>query len=174
MITEKVKNIFYFIDFLHSNIENFNRQKSLLNEIADLRREYNDLDPKIYYKHKFEREAIAEKGDKLIEVFRKECKNIINEKINELEITDLNNIGNNHFYNIPELIILVETQKYDKEDAHLIIEAKKKYISIFKNLQLNLDNFLPYDLVKDFNETLFDCFKPFLSLDDKLNIEKSK
>lgn len=174
MITEKVKNIFCFIDFLHSNIENFNRQKSLLNEIADLRREYNDLDPKIYYKHKFEREAIAEKGDKLIEVFRKECKNIINEKINELEITDLNNIGNNHFYNIGELIILVENQKYDKEDAQLIIEAKKKYISIFENLQLSLDNFLPYDLVKDFNETLFDCFKPFLSLDDKLNIEKSK
>ncbi|RLJ33136.1 hypothetical protein CLU97_2612 [Chryseobacterium sp. 7] len=174
MITEKVKNIFYFIDFLHSNIENFNRQKSLLNEIADLRRKYNDLDPKIDYNHKFERETIAEKGDKLTDVFRKECKNIINEKINELEITDLNNIGNNHFYNIGEFIILVETQKYNKEDAQLILETKKKYVSIFENLQLSLDNFLPYDLVKDFNETLFDCFKPFLSLDDKLKIEKSK
>ncbi|MDC8104540.1 hypothetical protein MTQ00_08310 [Chryseobacterium sp. B21-037] len=174
MITEKVKHIFCFIDFLYSNIENFNRQKSLLNEIADLRREYNDLNPKIDYKHKFEREAIVEKGDKLINIFRKECKNIINAKINELEITDLNNIGNNHFYNIGELIILVETQKYNKEDVQLILEAKQKYISIFENLQLSLDNFLPYDLVKDFNETLFDCFKPFLSLDDKMKIAKSK
>lgn len=174
MITERIKHIFYFIDFLHSNIENFNKQERLLDEITELRKIYNDLDPKTNFEHKFEREEIAEKGNKLICIFHQECKNTINEKINELEITDLNNIGNNHFYHIGEFIILVETQKYDKEDVKLIIETKEKYVSILENLRLSLDNFLPYDLVKDFNEVLLDCFKPFLSSNDKLKINKSK
>ncbi|WP_250255692.1 hypothetical protein [Chryseobacterium sp. Marseille-Q3244] len=174
MVTERVKHIFYFIDFLHSNIENFNKQERLLDEIAELRKIYNDLDPKTNFEHKFERERIAEKGNKLIGIFHRECKNTINEKINELEITDIPNIGNDHFYHIGEFIILVETRKYDKEDVKLIIEAKEKYVSILENLKLSLDNFLPYGLAKDFNEILLDCFKPFLSLDDKLKINKSK
>lgn len=174
MITERVKDIFCFIDFLYSNIENFNKQERLLDEINELRKIYNDLDPKTNFEHKFEREKIAEKGNKLICVFHQECKNTINEKINELEITDLTSIGNNHFYHIGEFIILVETQKYDKEDVKLIIETKEKYVSILENLRLSLDNFLPYDLVKDFNEVLLDCFKPFLSSNDKLKINKSK
>jgi hypothetical protein len=174
MITEKIKNIFSFIDFLHSNIDHFNNQKPLLEQIASLRREYYDLDPKTNFEHKFEREEIVEKGDKLMNIFRNECKNIINAKINELEITDLTNFANNHFYCIGEFMILVETQNYDKEDVKLIVDAKRKYISIVENLQLSLDNFLPYDLVRDFNETLYGCFKPFLSSDDKLKIEKSE
>lgn len=149
MITERVKDIFSFIDFLHSNIENLNRQERLLDEITELRKIYHDLDPKTNFEHKFEREEIAEKGNKLKDIFHRECKNTINEKINELEITDLNNIGNDHFYHIGEFIILVETQKYDKEDVKLIIEAKEKYVSILENLKLSLDNFLPYGLVKD-------------------------
>lgn len=174
MITERVKHIFCFIDFLHSNIENFNKQETLLAKISELRKIYHDLDPKTNFEHKFEREEIAEKGNKLMGIFHRECKNTINEKINELEITDLTNIGNDHFYHIGEFIILVETQKYDKEDVKLIIEAKEKYVSILENLKLSLDNFLPYGLVKDFNEILLDCFEPFLSLDDKLKINKSK
>ncbi|UZT98015.1 hypothetical protein ODZ84_00135 [Chryseobacterium fluminis] len=174
MITEKVKNIFYFIDFLYSNIIHFNKQKPLLDQIDNLRKEYNDLDPKTNFEHKFKREKIAKKGDKLVNTFRNNCKNLINEKISSLEITDLSNIGNNHFYNIGELVVLVETQKYDQEDVKLILEAKSKYVSILENLELSLDNFLPYDLVRDFHETLYDCFKPFLSFDDKHKIEKSK
>ncbi|WP_027388262.1 hypothetical protein [Chryseobacterium gregarium] len=174
MITVQVKNIFYFIDFLYSNITHFNKQKPLLDQIDDLRKAYNDLDPKINFEHKFEREVIAEKGDKLVDSFRNNCKNLVNEKINSLEITDLSNIANNHFYNIGEFMILVETQKYDQEDVKLILEAKSKYVAILENLELSLDNFLPYDLVRDFHETLYDCFKPFLSFDDKHKIEKSK
>ncbi|MDN3694263.1 hypothetical protein QWZ06_19255 [Chryseobacterium tructae] len=174
MITEKIKNIFCFIDFLESNIALFNKQKTLLDQIDDLRKTYNDLDPKVNFKHKFEREKIAEKGDKLVNSFRNNCKNLINEKISSLEITDLSNIGNNHFYNIGDFVILVERQKYDQEDVKLILEAKSKYVSILENLELSLDNFLPYDLVRDFHETLYDCFKPFLSFDDKHKIEKSK
>lgn len=136
MVTEKVKNIFCFIDFLQSNIALFNKQKTLLAQIDDLRKAYNDLDPKTNFEHKFEREVIAEKGDKLVNSFCSNCKNLINEKINSLEITDLSNLGNNHFYNIGELVILVETQKYDQEDVKLILDAKSKYVSILENLQL--------------------------------------
>jgi len=174
MITAQVKNIFYFIDFLYSNITHFNKQKPLLDQIDDIRKKYYDLDPKTNFEHKFERELIAEEGEMLVNTFWNNCKNLINEKISSLKITDLSNIGNNHFYNIGELVILVETQKYDKEDVKLILDAKCKYVSILENLQLSLDNFLPYDLVRDFHETLYDCFKPFLTSDDKIKIEKSK
>ncbi|RCU42456.1 hypothetical protein EIZ47_08880 [Chryseobacterium lacus] len=172
MISENIKNIFRFIDFLHSNIPHFNKQKPLLDEIADLRQQYYSLNPKIYFNHKFERDELKVKEDMLVDRFRTECKDAIKDKIQEFGITDLSNFGNNHFYNIGELMILVTTAAYDREDVEEIIKAKENYISIIANLEIGLKHFLPYDLLNDFNDELYDCFLPFFNSEDRLKLEK--
>lgn len=174
MISDNVKKIFTFFEFLNSNIKNLNNQETILNEIERLRTEYNNLDPKIDFRNKFKREELEKKGNSLIESFKKECKNAINEKIIELDITDLNNFGNNHFHHIGELTLLIHTQKYELNDVDLILKAKCNYISILEHLEIKIENFIPYDLVKDLREDVLDCFKPFLSSEDKIIIEKKQ
>lgn len=174
MISDNIKAIFTFLEFINSSIEKFNKQSSLLKEIELLRKEYNELNPKLNFEDKFKREGIKDKRDKLIALFNSKCKDEVNEKINELQITDLKNFGNKHFYHIGELLILIQTENYEREDVNLILEAKRNYISILENLKTRLENFIPYDLVRDFREDLLDCFQPFLDKSDKIIIANSQ
>jgi len=117
---------------------------------------------------------IQEKGIEAIQNFKIKCKDVIINKINELDIADLSNPVNNHFKYLGEFSILIHSQNYNKKDVELIIKAKEDYISFFRNLKLNIDAILPYDLIRDLKDDLLIDFKPFLTEEDKLQISKFK
>lgn len=174
MISDNVKNIFSFLEFLNSNVEFFNNCIPLWENVENLRRDYGSLNPTENYEHKFEREEIEEKGIEAIQNFKIKCKDVVINKINELDIADLSNPVNNHFKYLGEFSILIHSQNYDKKDVELIKKAKDDYISFFRNLKLNIDAILPYDLFRDLRDDLLINFKPFLTAEDKLKISKFK
>lgn len=174
MISDNVKNIFSFLEFLNSNVEFFNNCIPLWENVENLRRDYGSLNPTENYEHKFEREEIEEKGIEAIQNFKIKCKDVVINKINELDIADLSNPVNNHFKYLGEFSILIHSQNYDKKDVELIKKAKDDYISFFRNLKLNIDAILPYDLFRDLRDDLLIDFKPFLTEEDKLKISKFK
>lgn len=174
MISNNIKNIFSFLEFLHLNIEHFNNQKPLLDEISQVRKEYYDLDPKINYQHTFLRKVLREKEDKLEERFYNECRKAIREKAIELNIIDLNDRFGSGFIHIGEFLILVTTQDYDRNDVEIILRAKDNYISLMTSIKVNLDSFLTYGIIRDFKNDLFDCFTPFLTDSDKEILAKFK
>lgn len=174
MITDNIKNIFRFIEFLHLNIEHFNNQKPLLDEISQVRKEFNDLDPKINYEHTFIRKELKEKEDELEARFYNECRKGIREKAIELNIINFNDSFGGGFVNIREFLILVTTQDYDRNDVEIILRAKDNYISLMTRVTVNLDRFLTYGIIRDFKDDLFDCFKPFLTDSDKEILGKFK
>lgn len=174
MITDNIKNIFRFIEFLHLNIEHFNNQKPLLDEISQVRKEFNDLDPKINYEHTFIRKELKEKEDELEARFYNDCRKGIREKAIELNIINFNDSFGGGFVNIGEFLILVTTQDYDRNDVEIILRAKDNYISLMTRVTVNLDRFLTYGIIRDFKDDLFDCFKPFLTDSDKEILGKFK
>lgn len=174
MITDNIKNIFRFIEFLHLNIEHFNNQKPLLDEISQVRKEFHDLDPKINYEHTFIRKELEEKEDELEARFYNECRKGIREKAIELNIIDLNDRFGRGFIHIGELIILVDTRNYDRDDVEIILRAKENYVSVLTKVKVDLNRFLTYGIMRDFKNDLFDCFKPFLTDDDKEILAKFK
>ncbi len=174
MITDNIKNIFRFIEFLHLNIEHFNNQKPLLDEISQVRKEFNDLDPKINYEHTFIRKELKEKEDELEARFYNECRKGIREKAIELNIINFNDSFGGGFVNIGELIILVDTRNYDRDDVEIILRAKENYVSVLTKVKVDLNRFLTYGIIRDFKNDLFDCFKPFLTDDDKTALGKFK
>ena len=70
MIPEKINNLFQFIEFLHSNIDNFKQYDLIINEIHLQRKELLKIDPNKNYKGKFKQIEIKPKLDKNIETLQ--------------------------------------------------------------------------------------------------------
>lgn len=172
MITDNIKNIFSFIEFLNLNIAHFNKQKPLLEEISQIRNKLSYLDPKTNFEHTFIKKELNDEEDKLEERFNKECRIAIREKAIELNVINFEDRFGSGFVNIGDLIILVQTRAYDRDDVKNILCAKDNYISVMTKIEIDLNRILNYGILRDFKDDLFDCFKPFLSDDDKIVLGK--
>jgi len=60
MITDKIKALFQFIEFLHSNIENFKQFDTVINELYLLDKERHKLNPRKNFKDKLKFYAIIQ------------------------------------------------------------------------------------------------------------------
>ena len=58
MITEKIKALFQFIEYLNSNIENFNQYNNLINELNLLNDNRQKLKPQKNYRDKLKHNDI--------------------------------------------------------------------------------------------------------------------
>ena len=54
MITTKIRSLFQFIEFLHSNIDEFNKYNYLIDELDELYDKRNKLDPCMWSKHVYQ------------------------------------------------------------------------------------------------------------------------
>lgn len=126
MITPKIKNLFQFVEFLHSNIENFKRNDAVMSELHSLREELIKLSPGMNFKEKLKlREVQAEIKDKF-QVIQENIIQPIQAKANKLNICDPKNTDSLWNWNISEIHDLKEN--FSKEDLPEIFSHNKKYI----------------------------------------------
>ncbi|KAB1156087.1 hypothetical protein [Flavobacterium luteum] len=126
MITDKIKALFNFIEFLHSNIENFKQYDILINELNSLDIERNKLNRSNNFKDKLKYDEIqAEIKDKF-EVINENIILLIKDKSNELNICDWNETNTLWNRNILEISELKEN--FSANDIAEILEHKNKYI----------------------------------------------
>lgn len=126
MITEKVKNLFAFIDFLHSKTTYFVSKKALFVEVLELRKKQDTFRPNENYKERIEFKKIqAEIKDKF-HVIEAQTTSIILNKALELNIaTTINNPS----LNLTAYSDLLDLKRnFEEGDIFQINEAKQKYV----------------------------------------------
>jgi hypothetical protein len=160
MIPEKINNLFQFIEFLHSNIDNFKQYDQILNEIRLQRKELSNTNPNKNYKGKFRQIEIKPKLDKNIETLQRNITLPIKTKAIELNICDPNKFETLWNWNITAVSEFIES--FTETDLPEILKYKDQYYK-FKAIGY-LDNF-----IFELDEILHELFNYFT---DKSEIEQ--
>lgn len=126
MITPKIKNLFHFIEFLHSNIEHFNRYESEIKELRMLDRDRSDFNPKKNFGEKQEYDKIQVQIKDKYKAIQDNIIQPIKDKANELSICNPDESPTLWNWNISEVTEL--KNNFSNEDLPEIFSHKNKYI----------------------------------------------
>lgn len=159
MITTKIKALFTFIEYLHSNIENFNQHNDLIKELEALADERRDLRPESNYKDRLQYDKVQAVIKSKFEVLQKHTANPIKAKAIELNVCSFENEPNYSFNGIESDIHQFKKQ-FSNEDLPEIFKHKSQYIEYrtkthktFLSLQMFFED------LDEVTKSLFDYFK---------------
>lgn len=162
MITPKIKALFQFIDYLHSNIDNFKQYDEVINELHLLNKERQKVSSKNTFKDKLKYDEVQEQIAGKFKVIQENIIQPIKAKATELNICNLNDpailsetLWN---WNITEILELKEN--FSKEDLPEIFSHKNKYLD-YRTATKGEAYFLPifFDSLDEILKELFDFFK---------------
>lgn len=158
MITDKIKALFQFIEYLYSNIENFNQYNDLIEEVELLDKERKKVSPQSNYKDKLKYDEVQVKiKDKFI-IIKDNIIIPITSKATELNIYDFqnNNTSSEVHTDIHKL-----KENFSNEDLQEIFNHKNKYLE-YRTETKGEGYFELGFFFNDFDEVLkglFDYFK---------------
>ena len=168
MITDKIKALFQFIEFLNSNIENFKQYDEVLDELHLLDNERQKLRPQKNFADKLKYDEVQAKIKDKIKVIQENIIHKLQAKANELNICDPNLPETIWSWNISEMQNLKEN--FSLEDIPEILKQKSKYLeyrtvtnsTYFQNEFFDqLDETLKelFDYFKDTEQNEFEAFE---------------
>lgn len=169
MFSDKVKNLFLFIEFLHANIENFNRYNNLINELELLNIKRTKLRPESNYKDKLEYDKVQSEIENKFNELQTNTANLIEGKARVLKVCDFNKEPIYNFNGI-ETDIAQLKKSFNKEALPIIFKHKKQYIEYrnrthktFLSLQFFFDQLdeIAKSLFGFFNDTAENEFESF-------------
>jgi len=158
MIPDRIKDLFQFIEYLHSNIENFNHYNDLLKELKELGQKRSRLNKNESFKDKIEYEKIQNEISQKFDILKQNVTQKIISKANDLKLLDNNRNSNELTLSYKNITTLKE--KVEPEDLNEILEHKNKYLEYRK--QTNKENYLSFGfLFTDLDEYIVDLFSFF-------------
>lgn len=167
MISEKIKNLFLFIDYLHSNISTFKEYEGITAELELLTNKSSQLKPKDNFQDKIKFNDLQPKIKQSFIVINEKLVIPIKSKAKELKVCDFTNEPI-YSWNGIESDILSLKDNFNETDLPIIFEHKSKYLQ-FRNETGNctldffffeLDEILK-GLFQYFSETGKNEFEPF-------------
>lgn len=159
MITPKIKALFQFIEYLHSNIDNFNLNNDLIKELEQLSEERQKVSSKKTFKDKLKYDEAQAKIETKFEILQGNTANLIKAKAKELNVCNFDNVPNYSFNGI-ETDIHQLKQNFSKDDLPEIFKHKQQYIEYRTKTHktfLSLEFFI--DELDEVTKSLFDYFK---------------
>lgn len=159
MITDRIKAMFQFIEFLHSNIENFKQYDDVINELYLLDKKRQKISSKKTFKNKLKYDEVQEQINDKFNIIQENIIQPIKAKATELNICNLNKPETLWIWNITEIHKLKEN--FSNDDLAEIFSYKNKYLEY--RTATKGEAF--FELVFFFNyldkilKTLFDFFK---------------
>ncbi len=160
MIKNRVKNLFAFIDYLHSKIEHYQSFGGLFSELESLGNKRQNLIPNNYFDKKKLDEINSEIKNKF-EVINSEIIQPIKQKATELNICNPEKIETLWNNNISEIENL-HNEVNENEVKH-IVNQKDKYLHFRLNAPRNLftqNDFAP-EFFDELDKILKELFKDF-------------
>lgn len=157
--TPKIKALFQFIEYLHSNIENFNKYNYLIKELEVIKEEKNKLKPKDNYKDKLRYDILQAELESKFKILKDNTSNLIKDKAKELNVCDFDNDDNFTFKGIEAEIQQLKLN-FNNEDLSLIFHHKNQYLNYRSQTHktfLSLTFF--FDKLDEITKILFDYFK---------------
>ena len=159
MITEKIKNLFQFIEFLHSNIDNFKQYDEVLNELYLLDKKRKQLSPRKNFKDKLKYDEVQTEIKDKFNVIQENILQPIQTKATDLNICDLEKTETLWNWNSTEIHQLKEN--FRKDDLPEIFKYKQQYIEYREKTKgeafFGLGFF--FDDLDELLKELFDYFK---------------
>lgn len=171
MITPKIKALFQFIDYLHSNIDNFNLNNDLIKELELLDEERQKVSSNKTYKEKLRYDEIQADIERKLKILQENTANKITAKAKELNVSDFQDNYPNYGFNGIETDIHQFKKNFSKEDLSEIFKHKQQYIEYRTKTHktfLSLEWFINeldeitkslFDFFKDSNENEFEAFE---------------
>ena len=159
MITPKIKALFQFIEYLHSNIDNFKQYDEVINELHLLDKERNQLKPRHNFKDKLKFDEVQAEIEVKFKVIQENILQPIRTKATELNICDLNKPETVWNWNITEIHQLKEN--FSKDDLPEIFSHKSKYIEYREKTkgEAFFGLWFFFDDLDEILKELFDYFK---------------
>lgn len=157
MITNNIKAIFQFIEFLHSNIENFKQYDGIMNNLNLLGQKRDRLNPRKNFADKLKYDEVQVEIKDKFKVIEDNIIQTIKAKVYELNICDLNQPETLWNRNISEIHSLKENFSLETVPEILQQNAKYNEFRVKTNYTYFQDFFFQYldELLKE----LFDYFK---------------
>ncbi len=155
----KVKNLFQFIEYLHSNIEKFNQYDGLIEDLEKLHKERNKLKPQQNYKDKQQHDKIQTELETKFKVLQDNTANLIKAKAKELNVCIFDNEPNYSFNGIEAEIQQIK-KSFSNEDISEIFKHKRQYLEYRNQTHktfLSLEFF--FNELDEITKSLFDYFK---------------
>lgn len=159
MITDRIKVLFNFIDYLHANIDNFNKYNDLIKELELLKIEKNKLNPENNYKDKLKYNDIQIELVSKFHTLQDNTANLIKDKAKELNVCNFDKEPDYSFNGVEAEIHQLK-ENFKNEDLPAIFKHKNLYLEFRKKTHkdfLSLGMFFS-DLDR-INKNLFDFFK---------------
>jgi hypothetical protein len=156
MITDKIKNLFQFIEFLYSNTENFKQYDDVINELYLLKNKRDNISKNSNFKEKLRHDELQSELKEKFDIIDNNIIQVIKSKIIELNICDWGVESNLWNYYITEINNLKEN--FEQNDIPTIIKYKNQYINFRTNTNCDyFQSFLFSDLDRIL-KVLFDFF----------------
>lgn len=157
MITNNIKAIFQFIEFLHSNIENFKQFDDIMNNLNLLGQKRDRLNPRKNFADKLKYDEVQVEIKDKFKVIEDNIIQTIKAKVYELNICDLNQPETLWNRNISEIHSLKENFSLETVPEILQQNAKYNEFRVKTSYTYFQDFFFQYldELLKE----LFDYFK---------------
>jgi len=127
MITPKIKALFQFVEYLHSNIDNFNLNNDLIKELEQLDEERQKVSSKKTYKDKLKFDEVQAEIETKYKILQGNTANLIKAKARELNVCNFENEPNYSFNGI-ETDIHQLKENFSKDDLPEIFKHKQLYI----------------------------------------------
>ncbi|MGX1024750.1 hypothetical protein [Psychroflexus sp. MBR-150] len=159
MITDKIKALFQFIEYLHSNIENFNQYNDLIKELEQLDKERNQLKPEQNYKDKLQYNKVQAELESKFKTLQDNTANLIKAKAKELNVCSFENEPRYNF-NGTETEIRQLKDNFSNKDLPEIFKHKSQYLEYRSQTHgtfLSLQFF--FDKLDELAKSIFDYFK---------------
>ena len=166
-MTKRIKALFKFIEFLHSNIQNFNQYDEVISDWVYSANQMNNLNPNKKSTDKLKYDNLEENFECNLKIIQKNIQEPIHSKATELNICDIEKEDTIWNWNYSEITNL--KKNFNKEDLPEILEHKRKYIEFRTKTNFNeflmiffvtLDTILK-ELFDYFNETDQNEFEAF-------------
>jgi hypothetical protein len=142
-----IQNLFNFIDFLHTNIDNFNKYNDIKNELNLLNSERNNLEPENSFNDKLRFDEIQKEVEQKFNIIHKNIIQLIEDKATENRIFEFNRTQ-----------ILELKQNSNSKDLEILLNLRDKY---FTFLEKTNSEYFPKFLFSDLNRLLKELFDFF-------------
>jgi len=158
MITDKIKALFQFIEFLHSNIDNFKHYDEVINELHLLNIESDQLRPRNNFADKLKKDELQAEIKEKFKVIQDNIITPIRCKAIELNICNFQDEALLSWNGVESDIFHLK-EDFSKGDIPKILTHKNKYLEFrTKTNDTYFEGFFFYDLDEILKE-LFDFFK---------------
>ncbi|PQJ76899.1 hypothetical protein [Polaribacter glomeratus] len=142
-----IQNLFNFIDFLHTNIDNFNKYNDIKNELNLLNSERDNLEPENSFNDKLRFDEIQKEVEQKFNIIHKNIIQLIEDKATENRIFEFNRTQ-----------ILELKQNSNSKDLEILLNLRDKY---FAFLEKTNSEYFPKFLFSNLNRLLKELFDFF-------------